>query len=183
MAIAQLLRENRGIKGLTLCGNSKITHKTAVFIADALESHAEDYPMLHLEFAGIDLGTLGLRRLCELFCKNGQTKLAILGRVGDAELRVLGEFVERFVGLQTLQFEEKSDDRWSKAAMDLFVAGFRKSESLLDVKVGLADEKNKSFANELRFYGEANRKKAELKEHLDKDDDVQLVEKQFSSIM
>lgn len=60
MSIGKVLKLNRKIKGLTLSGNEKMTQKTAGFIADALVSHTDAYPMFHLEFSGISLGGAGI---------------------------------------------------------------------------------------------------------------------------
>ena len=61
MLIGKVLKLNRKIKGLTLSGNEKMTQKAAVFIADALVSHSDPYPIFHLEFNGISLGGAGIR--------------------------------------------------------------------------------------------------------------------------
>ena len=38
-----------------------MTYKTAVFIVDGLQSSPTPYPIAHLDFAGINLGELGVR--------------------------------------------------------------------------------------------------------------------------
>jgi len=109
--------------------------------------------------------------------------MVVLGQVAEDGLRALGEHVEKFVGLQALQFEESKCKRWTKESMNLFVEGFKKSEVLLDVKLSLLDETNKKFACEIQFYAEANRKKAELKRHLGENEDEKVLDKFFTSLM
>jgi len=160
-----------------------MTYKTAVCLAEALESHKTAYPIQFLEFAGIDVGELGMRRLCELLTKNDQIKMLVAGIVKGNALLILAEHVENFVGLQTLHFEEPNTEHnnWDKKTLNEFITGFRKSEVLLDVKV--EPTHNKEFPKEINFYAELNRKNAELKKHLEESNDPENSEKFFSSIV
>jgi hypothetical protein len=109
--------------------------------------------------------------------------MLVLGKVTEGALKILGEYASKFIGLETLFFEECKDDRWSKESKALFVESFRKSEVLLDAKVTLIDNTNATFVKELKFYAEENRKKGLLKTYLEGNADSLAIEKQFACIM
>ncbi len=188
--MAELLKSNVRIKALNLSGNRQMSDVTAVAIADALQAHETPYPMHHIEMADIRLRELGMRyrgcvrrsRLCELLTNNSAIKLAIVGKLCDKGLRLLGDFVDSFVGLESLQFEECVESRWSKEAMDRFVAGLKRSETLLDVKVSTVD-RSQPFARDVAFHTAINRQRMQMKRHLDEWAGGQSVDKEFDCLM
>ena len=161
-----------------------MTHKAGVFIAEALEIHSPSYPMEVIDFEGIDLGDLGIRRLCEMLSVNSEIKMLAAGIVSQSALLILAEYADKFAGLQALSFEEPKDEcsKWNKEGMHKFVEGFRKSDVLLDVRANCS-EANATFVSEILFCAEQNRKRAELKRHLEESQDFENSEHLFSCIM
>lgn len=190
------MQKNRDIRALSLSNNSQITYKTAEFIAECLKSHAKTYPILHLEFAGCDLGELGIRQLCELLEQNDSIKLIDFGKVEDKGLKLLGDYASKFIAIETIQFQESEKGKWSKDSMNNFIQGLKNSDVILDVKVELIDNaswksdtktqdkiQNEKFVKEIQFYAEINRKKLESKKHIEEWSNAQIVDKQFECIM
>jgi len=157
-----------------------MSHKAAVFIVDALESHSKPYEIRHLEFAGINLGELGIRRICELLCTNPHLKLVVIGTVSDPALKIIAESIPSFVGVQTLSFEYPVEKKWSKENMNAFIEAFKENEVLMDVKV--EGENAKGFVKELQFHAQHNRKKAELSKYLDLTQKMGSTEKIFECV-
>lgn len=180
MSIAQVLKANSRIKGLNLSNNSGMTHKAAAFVADALEFHGDAYCMQHLEFAGTELGELGVRRVCEVLCANPHLKFVALGSVSDSALQVIAESMPNFVGVQTLCFECPQEKKWSKESMNAFTAAFKNNEVLMEVKI--EGNNAKGFTKELQFHAQQNRKKTELKKYLKETQSAQSTEKLFASV-
>ena len=155
-----------------------MSHKTAVFLAEAIESHEIPYPIQCIELAGIDLGDLGIRRISELLCTNPELKMIMIGPVSDAGLKIMAEHMPNFLGLQTLCFECAPETKWNKETMAAFIGSFKKNEVLMDVKV--EGENAKGFVKELEYHALENRKKANMKNHFD----ISMVaEKIFACVM
>eukprot|EP00826_Nyctotherus_ovalis_P065631 TRINITY_DN9651_c0_g1_i1.p4 TRINITY_DN9651_c0_g1~~TRINITY_DN9651_c0_g1_i1.p4 ORF type:complete len:159 (-),score=57.65 TRINITY_DN9651_c0_g1_i1:357-833(-) len=157
-----------------------MTHKAAAFIVDALESCSGPYSIQHLEFAGTDLGELGVRRVCELLCANPHLKFVALGSVSDPALKIIAESMPNFVGVQTLCFECPQEKKWSKESINAFTTAFKHNEILMEIKI--EEDNAKGFTKELKFYAQQNRKKAELNKYLDETQKTPSTEKIFASV-
>lgn len=197
LAIAELLKTNNRIHTLSLSNNPKISYKTAVFISEALKSYPKSYPITNLEFAGIDLEELGIRQLCELLTANNEIKMIVLGKIDDLSLKLLGENISKFPGVQTIRFEESDKSKWSQDSMNIFIQGLKASDVVLDVKVDLIEQsswkqegsilgkllKTEKFVKEIQYYAEMNRKKNQSKQKIHEWNEKQGADKEFEYIM